>query len=131
MSKAQLDMFLKRLKTGKNDTQKLQIYNFIKRNPGCTIEDIHFQSVGMKMQTITGRVSELADLGVVKYVGTFTASNDSKLSTLCIITDPKKQLQQQSRRKLRKKKKAIKTLLTSFENQLNANTIQSLQLELS
>lgn len=130
MSKAQLDTFLKRIKSGKNETQKVQIYNFIKRNPNCTTEYIYKQSLGMHLSTVRARVSELADLGVVKYSGVIK-NEDSLQSKLIIVTDPAKQIRQQTRRKLHRKQKAIKTLLNTFNNQLNADTIQSLQLELS
>ncbi len=128
MSVAQLKTFLKNIDTKKYKSQKSKIYRYIKNNPNCTIEDIVFFSTGMKKETIVGRVSELCDMGVVKYNG-FFESKASSYSKLLVVEDKTEQLELITERENGKKIKALKVLLGRFKDALSHKTIEQLKTE--
>ncbi|MAX71835.1 MAG: hypothetical protein CMC76_12190 [Flavobacteriaceae bacterium] len=110
MTKCSTEAFLKGINNGTFNSQKAKIYAYIKRNPEHTIEDIKFFSTGMRESSITARVSDLLDMGVIKITGQFE-SKVSKVSKLVIVTDPKEIEQLAKDRNKSKKNHAIKRLL--------------------
>lgn len=128
MSIAQVESFLKGVNSTTFQSQKYKIYKFIKRNPNCTIEDINFFSTGMKKETIVGRVSELCDLGVVKYNGIFKSRSGNN-SKLIVVEDKQEQIRLFKERTKSKRDKAIKVLLSRFKDSLKPETVEQLMVE--
>lgn len=127
MTKCSTEAFLKGVNNGTFNSQKAKIYAYIKRNPGHTIEDIKFFSTGMRESSITARVSDLLDMGVIKISGQFE-SKVSKVSKLVIVTDAKEIEQLSKDRNKSKKQHAIKRLL---KEDINEHTREVLLTELS
>lgn len=127
MSIASIKTFLNGINSGRTQAQKMNIYKFIKRNPKCTIADIEFKSIGLKNSSITARISDLLDLGVIKVEGNFE-SKESCYSTFVIVTDEEEQINLFKERKQSKKTKAIMQLLNNHRSVLSDETIYQLEL---
>lgn len=130
MSHASIKTFLNGINTGKFDTQKKRIYNFIKRNPEATIADIEFSSIGLKYSAITARLSELSDLGVIKVNGTLE-TKDGTFSKYVIVEDEAEQLKLFRSRETQKRTKHIVSLLKNFGHTLTENSIEVLKKEIA
>ena len=122
MTKCSVEAFLKGINNGKFNSQKHKIWKYLKRNPEYTIEDISFDSPGMKRSTITARISDLLDDGFIKVVGKFE-SKVSTTSKLMIVTDENESSKLRNQRLEEKKNRAIKVLL---RYELNPETKEAL-----
>ena len=70
MSKASIETYLNQLNNGKTKKDSARIYRFIKSNPLCQKDDI-IRELKMTHQTVTARLSDLTDKGVVFVKGTY------------------------------------------------------------
>jgi predicted transcriptional regulator len=90
MSKYSYKAFLNQIETGKKETDSTRIYNFIKSQNNFTVKpNLLFvaESLKMKHQTVTARLSELMDLGVIETTNNKEKDNYSFFQTQ---TDPEK-----------------------------------------
>lgn len=69
MTKASLETFLRQVNSLKSKTDKVRVYRYILKNPNCTKNDL-IRDLNMPHQTVTARLSDLLDLGVVEITGT-------------------------------------------------------------
>lgn len=69
MSKASIETYLNQLNNGKTKKDAARIYRFIKSNPLCQKDDL-IRELKMTHQTVTARLSDLMNKGVVVVKGT-------------------------------------------------------------
>lgn len=79
MSKASTETFLEQVRSGNTLTDKQLIYLEIKKNPGITLLDLK-RKLKIQHQTVSARLSELMDLGIVEILATQTRIGVIKLS---------------------------------------------------
>lgn len=69
MKTASYQNFLQQIQSGKITTDKQRVYQEIKKNPNITLREL-CKTLKMKHQTVSARLSDLLDLGVVEICGT-------------------------------------------------------------
>ena len=69
MSKASIETYLIGLNSDKTTTDASRVYRYVKRNPNCT-KNYVIKHLGLSHQTVTARLSDLLDMGVIEIVGT-------------------------------------------------------------
>lgn len=116
MSQASIKSFLHQINSGKRDSHQMAIYKYIKRNPKSTIAEMDFHT-SISYSTLTARVSDLLDMGIIKIVGDLE-TKVGVYSKLQIVTDENEQNKLFKERKKSKRVKAIMHLLNNHENQL-------------
>lgn len=84
MTNASYKTFLHQLATGKIDTDKTRLYNYILKFPKLTLNEIRI-NLNMKHQTISARLSDLLDMGVVFISGTKERKNSERLTLDSIL----------------------------------------------
>jgi DNA-binding MarR family transcriptional regulator len=67
--RASYQNFLQQINSGKITTDKQRVYQAIKKNPNITLRELR-KTLKMKHQTVSARLSDLLDLGVVEICGT-------------------------------------------------------------
>ena len=118
--------FLSSYKTA--STHVAVVYRYLLRNPGHTIADLEFHSVGFKMSSIRAAVSRLLDMGLIKTTGTFE-TNESTYSELTAVTDPKEWNKLAKQRNINKLRNNVISLLKN-KDQLTKNCVRVLKKEL-
>lgn len=119
-TEASLDTFFEQIRSGKLINDKQIIYSSISKLPGITLMDLK-RRLKMPHQTISARVSDLMDMGVVEVVGTqkrigsVTISQDSLLK---VQEDSGSVLLNKKNRSESKFKRAVKSVL-SFDIHLS------------
>lgn len=68
MKTASYQNFLQQIQSGKITTDKQRVYKAIKDNPNITLRELR-KTLKMKHQTVSARLSDLLDLGVVEICG--------------------------------------------------------------
>lgn len=104
MTKVSNEAFLKILQDGTRSNGKKALYLAIKRNPGISTAQLQWSATGMGESTVTARISDLLDMGLIKIVGDFE-SKVSKHSTYLIVKDFDEQI---ALSKARTKEKAMR-----------------------
>lgn len=93
--KPKVKAYLKQIESGQIKTDKARILKYIIDNNGGNI--IHLRSLlNIKHQTLTARISDLLDDGIIYVKGTF---NDGKYSKFAY--EPDKEKQKENRKKRR------------------------------
>tara|TARA_R110002012_G_scaffold219820_2_gene391303 strand:- start:7 stop:396 length:390 start_codon:yes stop_codon:yes gene_type:complete len=103
MSKASIKTYIANLNCGKNEADAARVYQFIQEYTRTNKNEI-IQVLKMPHQTVTARLSDLLDRGVITIEGE-DDSNTSPLSRFVIVTDISKV-----------EYYAHKRLLSKFEN---------------
>lgn len=119
MSKASTETFLEQVRSGNTLTDKQLIYLEIKKNPGITLLDLK-RKLKIQHQTVSARLSELMDLGIVEILATQTRIGVIKLSydSILIAQEDEKKINSNILERNEKRfQKALKSLL-SFDNHL-------------
>lgn len=131
MKTASYQNFLQQIQSGKITTDKQRVYQSIKNNPNITLRELR-KNLKMKHQTVSARLSDLLDLGVVEICGTKeTIKNghiliDSRLKSQEIEMLIEKN---QEGRKTERFKRSILNVL-SFSNRLDEEAKNNLLKEL-
>ena len=125
MSKASIQAFIRGIKNGKIQSSKIELYKFIRDNPNSTIKDLQINFELITYSTITARLSDLTDLGVIKPNGI-----TEHFTRYVIVTNKKEQHKLFSKREKEKKRKYIRTLIESFGHTMPFTTIELLKKEL-
>lgn len=103
MSKASIETYLTQLNSSKTETVMDRMYRFIKLNPKCDKNEI-IKELKLPHQTVTARLSDLLDKGMVKISGQKKLIN----STLSMFTAEEDVMKIQENIDLRKKGKLKK-----------------------
>lgn len=115
MSKASTETFLEQVRSGNTLTDKQPIYLEIKKNPGITLLDLK-RKLKIQHQTVSARLSELMDLGIVEILATQTRIGVIKLSYDSILIDQEDERKINDNILARSEKrfqKALKSILSS------------------
>ncbi|MCP4051479.1 MAG: hypothetical protein GY739_00195, partial [Mesoflavibacter sp.] len=112
MSKASDQTFIKQLEAGNIETNKGKIYDFIKSEPNTNTGIIKNQFSNIEESTVTGRISDLLDIGVIKITGEIF-----DYSRYVIVTNKKEQTKLSDKRYNEKTQRLIKSLLKRNINQ--------------
>lgn len=127
MKTASYQNFLQQIQSGKITTDKQRVYQEIKNNTNITLRELR-KTLKMKHQTVSARLSDLLDLGVVEICGTKeTVKNghisiDSKLKVQEIEMLIEKN--QEERNQERFKRSVLNVL--SFDDHLDEETKNNL-----
>jgi len=84
MTNASYKTFMHQLATGKIETDKTRLYNYILKFPKLTLNEIRI-NLNMKHQTVSARLSDLLDIGVVCVTGTKERKNETRLNMDSIL----------------------------------------------
>lgn len=127
MKTASYQNFLQLIQSGKITTDKQRVYQEIKNNPNITLRELR-KALKMKHQTVSARLSDLLDLGVVEICGIKETvkkghiSIDSKLK----VQESHHLIQVNKLERLQDRlERAVKTVL-SFDGHLDEETKNNL-----
>ena len=118
-TEASLETFFEQIRSGKTINDKQIVYNAISKVPGITLMDLK-RRLKMPIQTVSARLSDLMDMGVVeviatqKRLGSVTLSQDSLLK---VQEDSKLILDNKKKRSEKRFQRSLKTIL-SFDYHL-------------
>lgn len=112
--KASTITFLQGVNSGTFNTQKAKIYRFLQRNHNATKNYI-IKELRMSHQTVTARLSDLLDLGVVEVAGT-KKTDISTLSQFRVVVDPERIESNRKNREFEKVKTLQKKVKSVCEN---------------
>lgn len=119
-TEASLDAFFEQIRSGKMINDKQIVYNSIKKFPGITLMDLK-RRLKISHQTVSARLSDLMDMGVVEVVGTQSRIGmvvPAKDSLLKVQEDRESILLNKNNRSQSKFKRAVKMVLT-FEGHIS------------
>ncbi len=103
MSKAKIQALKKQIQSGKMQTDSARILEYIMRTGPAFIPEL-MQTLHLKQPTVTGRVSDLEDLGLLENLGAFmTPFSDYKQSKFGYISSEEKQKLNRINRRLKKR----------------------------
>ena len=118
-TEASLETFFEQIRSGKTINDKQIVYNAISKVPGITLMDLK-RRLKMPIQTVSARLSDLMDMGVVeviatqKRLGSVTLSQDILLK---VQEDSKLILDNKKKRSEKRFQRSLKTIL-SFDYHL-------------
>lgn len=126
-TKASTETFFEQIRSGKLLNDKQRVYAYIKKHPGITLNDL---SRGLKMliQTVSARLSDLMDMGVVEVIATTTRIGNVSISydsQLIVVEEETRITENKLKRSKIKFKRAIKAILR-FKEHLDDDTRDSL-----
>jgi hypothetical protein len=132
--KAQYLTYQELVESGKLSKNRQKVYMAIKRLNEPTLYSISLVTM-LPEKTVSGRISELMDLGIVEVAKTRTeqymkSGCKTHVSLFRVVTDPekiKRNIEQQKRFKFRK---TCKALVTKYPEFLDEFTLQTLQNKL-
>jgi len=101
----QVDALLGQVLSGKLDEDKAKIINYLRLMPCSTAIDIN-KNIFINLRTVSGRLSDLLDLGCIKDVG-HKVHDGSKSSTFIYVSNPE---EQKALRKEREQERYIRWL---------------------
>lgn len=84
MSDASVKNWLRLMGTGELENKSVRILDYIKAHPGTDIDTMRVQ-LDMPHQTITALISNLMDVGLVKFQGERRKTNDNLYSILFFV----------------------------------------------
>lgn len=105
MTKSSLEAYVKGIENGTIQNAKADVYRYIKKHANTLIIDL-YNNMGISEHTISARVSDLLDAGLIKVIG------ESKgYSILSVVSDENEMRVLSTQRANERKKRAIKMLL--------------------
>ncbi|MCB0448445.1 MAG: MarR family transcriptional regulator [Gelidibacter sp.] len=115
--KAKIQALLKQIHSGKRQSDKARVLDFVMKHPYCTTVDVEVK-LNMLHQTASARISDLLDLGVIEERGT----KETATSNFTYLKYQPDYLQQVINSRNRKKDKYdnwVKKGLTQFNDLIN------------
>lgn len=126
MSKASIKTFKSINDTGKRATDKQKIYDFIKRNENAT-KDYIIKELRIPHQTVTARVSDLEDAGVVFVTGSHY--NDGTSLSKYRVERNEDKIKENAKQRLLDKAFKIKKSAKKIADSLGMSIEQMFELE--
>lgn len=93
MTQAQRQAFIDQCETGKRSTRRHQVYKVILESNHISLNGIHRALGDVQMATVSGRVSELLDMGLIKEWKSPIVINHHRQSAFKPVHDPEEQQQ--------------------------------------
>lgn len=130
MSDASVKNWLRLMGTGELENKAVRILDYIKAHPGTDIDTMRVQ-LDMPHQTITALISNLMDVGLVKFQGERRKTNDNLYSILFFVESQFERDQLKEKRLKEKFNLWIDKGLSDYTSLMSSQLIMSLTTEKS
>ena len=121
--KSKIKAWLNQIESGQFKNDGARVLQYIKKNPYCTIREIS-DRLTIMYPTVSGRVSDAMDAGVVEECG---HTETGRFTYLKFQSNPEKQLQNSKARKEEKIRQWINKGINSFADDLPESLKQELE----
>lgn len=98
VSEAKITTFRNQIANGNLTSNRHRVFDYVNRNPGCSLEELS-DGLNLSYHSVSGRLSELMDSGLIYIDGSKSGTADAQLSLYYVASVENQKLLIENRRR--------------------------------